>query len=110
MAAAMLIHNAHLQNVAAYLYLTAVLLTDFIWMPNIRAGRQLVPELIQRDIKVEKLVGAAEPLLSDSIRADSLTALKALRERLGSPGAAARVAMIALEMIALELIASRTNA
>jgi lipid-A-disaccharide synthase len=72
---------------------------DYIGMPNILAGRQIVPELIQRDVTVEKIVRAAEPLLSPSIRADTAAALKALREKLGSPGAAARVASIALEMI-----------
>jgi lipid-A-disaccharide synthase len=78
---------------------------DYIGMPNILAGRQIVPELIQRDVTVEKLVRAAEPLLSDSIHAETVTALKALREKLGSPGAAGRVATIALDMIA-----SRTRA
>ena len=73
---------------------------DFIGMPNILAGRQIVPELIQRDVTVEKLVRAAEPLLSETIRAETVSALKALREKLGSPGAAGRVATIALEMIA----------
>ena len=43
---------------------------DFIGMPNILAGKQIVPELIQRDVTVEKLVRAAEPLLSDTIRAE----------------------------------------
>lgn len=78
---------------------------DYIGMPNILAGRQIVPELIQRDVTAEKLVRAAEPLLSNSIRAETVTALRALREKLGSPGAAGRVATIALEMIA-----SRTSA
>jgi lipid-A-disaccharide synthase len=72
---------------------------DFIGMPNILAGRQIVPELIQRDVTPEKLVRAAEPLLSETIRAETVAALKSLREKLGSPGAAGRVATIALEMI-----------
>ena len=55
---------------------------------------------IQRDVTVEKLVRAAEPLLSETIRAETVSALKALRDKLGSPGAAGRVATIALEMIA----------
>jgi lipid-A-disaccharide synthase len=73
---------------------------DFIGMPNILAGRQIVPELIQGEVTVEKLVRAAEPLLSDTIRAETVSALKGLREKLGSPGAAGRVATIALGMIA----------
>ena len=73
---------------------------DFIGMPNILAGRRIVPELIQGEVTPERLVRAAEPLLSESIRAETVTALKALREKLGAPGAAGRVAAIALEMIA----------
>jgi lipid-A-disaccharide synthase len=72
---------------------------DFIGMPNILAGRQIVPELIQSDVTPEKLVRAAEPLLTPAIRAETVTALMALREKLGTPGAAGRVATIALGMI-----------
>ncbi len=73
---------------------------DFIGMPNILAGQQIVPELIQGEVTVENLVRAAEPLLSDTIRAETVTALGALRDKLGAPGAAGRVAEIALSMIA----------
>jgi lipid-A-disaccharide synthase len=73
---------------------------DFIGMPNILAGRQIVPELIQGEVTAENLVRAAEPLLSDAIRAETVTALGTLREKLGAPGAAGRVAAIALGMIA----------
>jgi lipid-A-disaccharide synthase len=73
---------------------------DFIGMPNILAGRQIVPELIQGEVTAENLVRAAEPLLSDAIRTETVAALSALREKLGAPGAAGRVAAIALGMIA----------
>jgi len=73
---------------------------DFIGMPNILAGRQIVPELIQGEVTAENLVRAAEPILSDALRAETVTALSALREKLGAPGAAGRVAAIALDMIA----------
>jgi lipid-A-disaccharide synthase len=73
---------------------------DFIGMPNILAGRQIAPELIQRDVTPEKLVRAAEPLLSETIRADNVAALKALRDKLGAPGAAGRVAAMCLGLIA----------
>ncbi|HYL60851.1 MAG TPA: lipid-A-disaccharide synthase, partial [Candidatus Acidoferrales bacterium] len=72
---------------------------DFIGMPNILAGRQIAPELIQRDVTPEKLVRAAEPLLSETIRAETVAALKSLRDKLGAPGAAGRVAAMCLEMI-----------
>ncbi len=73
---------------------------DFIGMPNILAGRQIVPELVQGGVTAENLVRAAEPLLNETIRAQTVSALGSLRTRLGSPGAAARVAAMALEMIA----------
>jgi lipid-A-disaccharide synthase len=73
---------------------------DFIGMPNILAGRQLVPELIQGQVTERNLVRAAEPMLAGNIRAETVASLRALRDRLGAPGAAARVAQIALEMIA----------
>jgi lipid-A-disaccharide synthase len=72
---------------------------EFIGMPNILAGRRVVPELIQREVTAARLVRAAEPLLSASIRAETVAALNSLRGRLGDPGAAARVAAIALEML-----------
>ena len=73
---------------------------DFIGMPNILAGRKIVPELIQGEMNARNLVRAAEPLLSPTIRSETVTALKALREKLGEPGAAHRVAATALEMVA----------
>jgi lipid-A-disaccharide synthase len=72
---------------------------EFIGMPNILAGRRVVPELIQREVTPARLVRAAEPLLSATIRAETVDALNSLRGRLGDPGAAARVAAIALEML-----------
>ncbi|HUO03600.1 MAG TPA: lipid-A-disaccharide synthase [Candidatus Binataceae bacterium] len=72
---------------------------DFIGMPNILAGRQIVPELIQSEVTPQRIVRAAEPLLSASIRRETVANLRTLREKLGAPGAAGRVAEIALGMI-----------
>ncbi|HUY26030.1 MAG TPA: lipid-A-disaccharide synthase [Candidatus Binataceae bacterium] len=73
---------------------------DFIGMPNILAGHKIVPELIQGAMTSANLVRAAEPLLSEAIHRETVAALAGLRERLGAPGAAARVAAIALEICA----------
>jgi len=75
---------------------------DYIGMPNILAGRPIVPELMQRQVTEQNLVRAAEPLLSGRIRAEMVAQLRALREQLGAPGAAARVAAIALDMMKTE--------
>jgi len=73
---------------------------NFIGMPNLLAGRSVLPELIQHDVTPSKLVEAVEPFL-DPLRHDQIAAeLRALRAKLGQPGAAARTAQIALDMIA----------
>jgi len=72
----------------------------FIGMPNILAGRAIVPELIQREVTAENLAHAAAPLLAEPRRAETIAALATIRSQLGAPGAAARVAEIALGMIA----------
>ena len=73
---------------------------DYIGMPNILAGRAIVPELIQGDVTPAKLVSAAEPMLAEPLHSETAAALRAVRASLGAPGAAARVAAIALEMMA----------
>jgi lipid-A-disaccharide synthase len=72
---------------------------EFIGMPNILAGRKIVPELIQGEMNARNLVRAAEPLLTPTIRAETVADLRTLREKLGAPGAARRVAATALEMM-----------
>jgi lipid-A-disaccharide synthase len=71
----------------------------FIGMPNLLAGRQVVPELIQWQVTPRNLVRAAEPMLADSLHAEVAASLKAVAQSLGTPGAAGRVADIALGMI-----------
>ncbi|HEY2664147.1 MAG TPA: lipid-A-disaccharide synthase [Candidatus Binataceae bacterium] len=70
-----------------------------IGMPNILAGRTIVPELIQSQVTASNLVRAAEDLLIESNRRKMVDELKTLRTALGAPGAPARVAQIALDMI-----------
>ena len=71
-----------------------------IGMPNILAGRRIVPELIQWRATAENLVRAAEPMLARPLRDETAAALAAVRASLGAPGGADRVAAMALEMIA----------
>lgn len=72
---------------------------DFIAMPNILAGREVVPELIQNRVTARNLIRAAENLMVEPLRTETRSALLALRGKLGEPGAAERVAAVALEMM-----------
>jgi hypothetical protein len=51
-------------------------------------------------VTARNLVRAAEPMLAESLHAEVSAALKSVRDRLGAPGAAGRVAAMALEMMA----------
>jgi lipid-A-disaccharide synthase len=60
---------------------------------NILAGRGLVPELLQRDANPERMAAEIERLLGDrAAREEQLSGLRAVRDSLGEPGAARRVA------------------
>jgi lipid-A-disaccharide synthase len=64
-----------------------------IALVNIVAGRQIVPELIQRRMTPENLVQEARRILQNETVAQQMrTELLAVKEKLGTPGASARVA------------------
>jgi lipid-A-disaccharide synthase len=72
---------------------------DFIGMPNILAGRGIVPELIQGEVTPANLVLAAEPMLAEPLHSQIAAELRSLRASLGASGAAERVAAMAVEMM-----------
>jgi lipid-A-disaccharide synthase len=64
-----------------------------IALVNIVAGRQIVPELIQGKMTPENLVREARRILRDAAVAQQMrTELLAVRGKLGTAGASARVA------------------
>ncbi len=72
-----------------------------ISLVNLVAGDRVAPEFVQRDVTVEALARAALELLDGGAPAERQRAAFArVRERLGSPGAADRVARLALELVA----------
>ena len=74
---------------------------DMYAMPNLVAGRRVVPELIQDDFTPERLAEETVALLTDSARhARTSEALRRVREKLGAPGASARAAEAILEVAA----------
>ena len=72
----------------------------FIGLVNIVAGRAIAPEFVQEALTPQALARALEPLLDhrSAQRAEQVRALQEVRESLGLPGAATRVAAMALEL------------
>lgn len=74
---------------------------EHMGMVNLLAGERLVPELFQDDVNPARLVSETRDLLDNqTLRRGIIDKLSKLRERLGTPGAAERVADIALSMMA----------
>jgi lipid-A-disaccharide synthase len=69
-------------------------------MPNLVAGRPIVPEFLQENARPERVAAALEAVLEGPERELLLARLGAIRERFGKGGAAARTAAIAEEMLA----------
>jgi lipid-A-disaccharide synthase len=73
----------------------------YIGIANIIAGKAIVPELVQSDLSPERLVHESQALLNDhDARRMMIANLRKLREQLGSPGAANRVAELAVSIMA----------
>jgi lipid-A-disaccharide synthase len=71
-----------------------------VGMVNIMAGKEVVPELIQADFTAERVVRKTRTLLENRDRRDKIVGkLVSLRQKLGTPGAADRVAHIAMSMM-----------
>jgi lipid-A-disaccharide synthase len=72
----------------------------FIGLVNIVAGRAIAPQFVQEALTPPALAHALAPLLDSRSpeRAAQVQALREVRESLGEPGAATRVARMALEL------------
>jgi len=72
----------------------------WLGMPNLIAGREIVPELLQRDVRAERIALEAGAILASAERAQAIRRdLVALRAALGSGGAAERAADLALGLL-----------
>jgi lipid-A-disaccharide synthase len=72
---------------------------DTYAMPNLVAGRRIVPELIQEDFTPERVSDETVSFLTDRVRhARTREELRRVRERLGAPGATGRAADAILEV------------
>jgi lipid-A-disaccharide synthase len=74
-------------------------LVDTYAMPNLIAGRRIVPELIQDGFTPERVAEETAALLTEPARFAAMRdALRDVRARLGGPGATARAAAAVLEV------------
>jgi lipid-A-disaccharide synthase len=72
----------------------------WIGLVNIVAGKRVVPELLQEAARGEQIaVEVLKILGEESYRQEMLQGLAEVRAKLGTPGAAERVARMALEMV-----------
>jgi lipid-A-disaccharide synthase len=73
---------------------------DHISLPNIIAGRAIVPELIQDHAKAERMAAEAMELIVRREKGREMkAALAEIRGKLGTPGASQRTARIACDML-----------
>lgn len=74
--------------------------TDFIGLSNLVAGREVSPELIQRDATAHNMANAILPFLVDGEkRAAKVEEMIAIRDKLGEPGASERAAQAVVSEI-----------
>jgi lipid-A-disaccharide synthase len=77
-----------------------VINVDHIGLVNIMAGKTIVPELIQEAAIPEAIAAEVIDILTNRERMDDIkTELSKIRDMLGSPGASARAARLAYEML-----------
>ncbi len=77
-------------------------------LPNLIAGRAVVPEILQDDLTAHRLAAEALRLIDDPVAATAQrTAFKEVRARLGEPGVAQRAARAVLETARLIAPADR---
>ena len=85
-------------NPLTYMIAKLVVNIPHIGLPNIVAGRSVVPELIQNDFTPAKVAKAAMELLESERNALMNKDLEYVKERLGKPGAVGRVAELVLKI------------
>ncbi len=73
---------------------------EWLSMPNLIAGRAIVPELLQEAATADRIADELAPLFEDGGRRDTqIAALGMALARLGGPGATGRVAKIVEELL-----------
>ena len=71
-----------------------------VGLVNLVAGERLVPEILQGDVTGRTLADQLSPMLEEgTVRRKVLEGFEGVRKRLGEPGAAGRVAEMAVELL-----------
>ncbi len=72
-----------------------------IGLVNVVAGHEVSREFVQSAVRADRIAEALLPLLEEggATRNRTVAELAAVREQLGTPGAARRVAQMALELL-----------
>ncbi|OPZ52422.1 MAG: lipid-A-disaccharide synthase [Deltaproteobacteria bacterium ADurb.BinA014] len=86
-------------SLLSYLIGRLVVRVNNIGLVNIIAGKTIVPEFIQKDANGKRIAAETLAILNSERYAEIKKELTAISAKLGSPGAAARAAKIACEMI-----------
>jgi lipid-A-disaccharide synthase len=83
-----------------YFIATQVATVTDIGMPNIIAGRRIVPEYVQDELDARRMAPVLSELLDPTSgrRREMIAALSEVRAQLGTAGAAKRVAALAVDM------------
>jgi len=88
-------------NWLTYLIGRLVVKVNWLAMPNVIAGREIVPEFIQHDAKPERITVIARELLEDNAKREAMRReLAAVVRSLGGPGASERAAAAVVGLLA----------
>lgn len=87
-------------SLLSYIIGKVLIKVKWIGLVNIIAEKRIVPELLQGDVRGDLIAAEALKILKDdNYRKEMLANLAEVKEKLGTPGAARRVAQMALEMM-----------
>lgn len=76
-----------------------IMKTDYIAMPNIIAGTEIVPEFVQDEINVKNIYDEAKFFIkNDYLLSDKKKKLKIIKDKLGEKGAVKKTAELVLEV------------
>ena len=93
--------TAYKTHPVTYMLARQLLRVERIALPNLIAGRDVVPEVLQRDATPDRLADLLSTVLQPDSRerADMIAAFGEIRAQLGDPGASERVAQLAVDLL-----------